>query len=87
MQYIQMYPLFELSAEVQAELYPILLFFGMFFVVFGLGGSLIRRLPHKPGSMLDEILNEDALLESEKYACIRSFLDQNTANFIDFGTI
>lgn len=31
MQYIQMYPLFELSAEVKAELFPILLFFGMFF--------------------------------------------------------
>ena len=59
MQYIQMYPLFELSAEVKAELYPILLFFGMFFVVFGFGGMLIRRLPRKPGSMLDEILNED----------------------------
>ena len=53
MQYIQMYPLFELSAEVKAELYPILLFFGMFFVVFGFGGMLIRRLPRKPGSMLD----------------------------------
>ena len=59
MQYIQMYPLFELSAEVKAELYPILLFFGMFFVVFGFGGMLIRRLPRKPGSMLDEILHED----------------------------
>ena len=59
MQYIQMYPLFELSAEVKAELYPILLFFGMFFVVFGFGGMLIRRLPRKPGSMLDDILHED----------------------------
>lgn len=48
----------ELSAEIKAELYPILLFFGMFFVVFGLGGVLVRHLPRKPGSMLDEILSE-----------------------------
>lgn len=59
MQYTQMYLLFQLSAEVKAELYPILLFFGMFFVVFGLGGVLIRHLPRKSGSMLDEILNDD----------------------------
>lgn len=59
MQYIQMYRLFQLSAEVKAELYPILLFFGMFFVVFGLGGMLVRHLPRKSGSMLDEILNDD----------------------------
>lgn len=48
----------ELSAEIKAELYPILLFFGMFFAVFGLGGVLVRHLPRKPGSMLDEILSE-----------------------------
>ena len=45
--------------------------------------SLLKRI----SVTVDEILNEDASLESEKYACIRSFLDQNTANFIDFGTI
>lgn len=59
MLYPQMYPLFELSAEIKAELYPILLFFGMFFVVLGFGGVFIRHLPRKPGSMLDEILSED----------------------------
>lgn len=48
-----------LSAELKAELFPILLFLGMFFVVFGLGGSLIRHIPRKPGSMLDEILNDN----------------------------
>ncbi|MDO5783995.1 MAG: hypothetical protein Q4P20_02910 [Eubacteriales bacterium] len=48
----------ELSAEIKAELYPILLFLGMFFVVFGMGGILVRHLPRKPGSMLDEILSE-----------------------------
>ena len=48
----------ELSAEIKAELYPILIFFGMFFVVFGMGGVVVRHLPRKPGSMLDEILNE-----------------------------
>ncbi len=47
-----------LSAELKAELYPILLFFGMFFVIFGMGGMLVRHLPRKPGSMLDEILSE-----------------------------
>lgn len=59
MLHIQMYPLLELSAEVKAELYPILLFFGMFFVIFGLGGVLIRHIPRKPGSMLDEILSDN----------------------------
>lgn len=48
-----------LSAELKAELYPILLFLGMFFVVFGLGGVVIRHIPRKPGSMLDEILNDN----------------------------
>ena len=32
--------------------------YAMFAVVFGLGGTLVRRLPRKPGSMLDEILSE-----------------------------
>lgn len=51
-------PLLALTPEIKQELYPILLFLGMFAVVFGLGGTLIRRLPRKPGSMLDEILSE-----------------------------
>lgn len=48
-----------LSAELKEELLPYILFFGMFFLVFGMGGILIRHIPRKPGSMLDEILNED----------------------------
>lgn len=51
-------PLLALTPEIKEELYPILLFFGMFAVVFGLGGTLIRHVPRKPGSMLDEILSE-----------------------------
>lgn len=49
----------ELSAQIKAELVPIALFFGMFFAVFGLGGVVVRYLPRKPGSVLDEILNEE----------------------------
>ncbi|MDY4484079.1 hypothetical protein [Butyricicoccus porcorum] len=48
----------ELSAQIKDEILPIVLFFGMFFVVFSLGGGIIRHMPRKPGSMLDEILNE-----------------------------
>lgn len=51
-------PLMALTPEIKEELYPILLFFGMFAVVFGLGGKLIHHMPRKPGSMLDEILSE-----------------------------
>lgn len=47
-----------LSAQIKAEILPIALFFGMFFVIFGLSGIIIRHLPRKSGSMLDEILNE-----------------------------
>lgn len=49
----------ELSAQIKDEILPIVLFFGMFFAVSGLGGLLIRHVPSKPGSMLDEILNEN----------------------------
>lgn len=35
-------PLLALTPEIKQELYPILLFLGMFAVVFGLGGTLIR---------------------------------------------
>lgn len=52
-----MHPL-ALSAQIKAEILPIALFFGMFFAVFGLGGIVIRHMPRKSGSMLDEILNE-----------------------------
>ena len=50
--------LLEISAELKAEIFPFAIFFGMFFVVFGLGGLVVRHLPRKPGSMLDEILSE-----------------------------
>lgn len=46
-------------AWMTAEILPIVLFFGMFFTVYGLGGIVVRRLPRKSGSMLDEILNEE----------------------------
>lgn len=52
-----LFPL-ELSAQFKEEIVPIALFFGMFFAVFGLGSGIIRRMPRKPGSMLDEILND-----------------------------
>lgn len=41
------------------ELLPIALFFGMFFIVFGLGGIVIRHMPRKSGSILDEVLKEE----------------------------
>lgn len=49
----------DMLAPYLDELLPIALFFGMFFIVFGLGGVLIRHMPRKSGSMLDEILKED----------------------------
>ena len=49
----------ELSAQIKDEILPMVLFFGMVFAVSGLGGLLIRHVPRKPGSMLDEILNEN----------------------------
>lgn len=49
----------QLSALIKQELLPVVLFFVMFFVVFGLGGGILRRVPRKPGSMLDEILHEN----------------------------
>ena len=46
-------PLLALTPEIKQELYPILLFLGMFAVVFGLGGTLVRRLPRKLAGSLD----------------------------------
>lgn len=45
------------------------------------------RLLKEISITVDEILKEDADLTSEKYFSIKRFLNQNTANFIDFGTI
>lgn len=56
----------EMSAWVKAEILPIVLFFGMFFVVFGLGGIVVRHMPRKSGSMLDEILSETWDSDSKK---------------------
>lgn len=36
---------------------------------------------------VDEILREDRALESEKYAPLKRYLNENTGNFIDFRTI
>ncbi len=45
------------------------------------------RLLKEISVTVDEILKEDADLTSEKYFSIKRFLNQNTANFIDFRTI
>lgn len=36
---------------------------------------------------VDDIIREDENLETEKYASIKRYLEQNQANFIDFRTI
>lgn len=36
---------------------------------------------------VDHLLNEDRMLESEKYVCLKQYLDENAGNFIDFRTI
>lgn len=47
-----------LDAGLKEEALPVIIFFAMFFAVFGLGGLIVRHLLRKKGSMLDEILNE-----------------------------
>lgn len=47
-----------LDASLKEEALPIIIFFAMFFAVFGLGGFVVKHLPRKRGSMLDEILSE-----------------------------
>lgn len=64
-----LYTLPLMSPFFRDEVLPVLLFFGMFFLIYGIGVPLFRRLPHKKGSMWDEMLNdrwEDA--EQEKAA-------------------
>lgn len=41
----------------------------------------------KVSMTVDDIMNEDENLETEKYASIKRYLEQNQANFIDFRTI
>lgn len=36
---------------------------------------------------VDRLLQEDRMLESEKYACLKQYLNENAGNFIDFRTI
>ena len=36
---------------------------------------------------VDHLLNEDRMLESEKYARLKKYLSENTGNFVDFRTI
>lgn len=40
------------------EILPILIFFGMFFLIYGVGVPLLRKLPHKKNSMWHEMLND-----------------------------
>lgn len=47
-----------MSPFFREEILPVLLFFGLFFLIYGIGVPLFRRLPHKKGSMWDEMLNE-----------------------------
>ncbi len=36
---------------------------------------------------VDHLLNEDRMLESEKYARLKKYLSENAGNFVDFRTI
>ena len=36
---------------------------------------------------VDRMLSEDRMLESEKYARLKQYLNENAGNFIDFRTI
>ena len=47
-----------MSPFFRDEILPVLLFFGMFFLIYGVGVPLFRHLPHKKGSMWEEMLND-----------------------------
>lgn len=47
-----------MSPFFRDEILPILLFFGMFFLIYGVGVPLFWHLPHKKGSMWEEMLND-----------------------------
>jgi hypothetical protein len=47
-----------MSQFFRDEVLPILLFFGMFALIYGIGVPLFRHLPHKKGSMWDEMLSD-----------------------------
>lgn len=47
-----------MSPFFRDEVLPVLLFFGMFFLIYGVGVPLFRRFPHKKGSMWAEMLND-----------------------------
>ena len=47
-----------MSPFFRDEILPIMLFFGMFFLIYVVGVPLFRHLPHKKGSMWEEMLND-----------------------------
>lgn len=47
-----------MSPFFRDEILPILLFFGIFFLIYGVGVPIFRHLPHKKGSMWEEMLND-----------------------------
>ena len=65
-----------MSPFFRDEVLPILVFFGMFFLIYGVGVPLFRHLPHKKGSMWDEMLNdrweESEHMESAEPECMES---------------
>ena len=54
-----------LETMTKEDLIMAAVFFGLFFLIFGLGGFLSNHIPCKTGSMLYEILHEDHDEEEE----------------------
>ena len=48
-----------MSPFFRDEILPVILFFGMFFLIYGIGVPLFRRLPHRKGSRLAEMLDDN----------------------------
>ena len=48
-----------MSPFFRDEILPVILFFGMFFLIYGVGVPLFRKMPHRKGSRLAEMLNDD----------------------------
>lgn len=67
------YPL-GLNALTREDIIMTAAFFIMFFVIYGLRDLFIKHIPRKPGSILDEILNEtwDDYEEEENEEPVRS---------------
>ncbi len=47
-----------MNETVQAEVLPILAFFGLFAVIYFVGWPLFRHLPHKKDGMWNEMMQE-----------------------------